>query len=200
MSTSISISPSSGEFAIDTLADAVRKGANILVCGNASSGKTSFLCSLAAQVPLFERVIVIDDTRTLSVLGGDAATVQQVPAAGERCLVQWALETYPNRLIVDDIRDREVAEFVRAHGFRRLGGLASMHATSARRALDRVEALVAGNSSPTDVTDLSGVRLAISRCFHYVVHLQREGTRRYVSEVLAVLGFKDGDYVLKHVF
>ncbi|MXN76451.1 hypothetical protein GR157_17115 [Burkholderia sp. 4701] len=188
------------EFAIDTLADAVRQGANILIAGHASSGKTSFLCALAAHLPHAERVIVIDETRTVAVLGGDVATVHRVPEDGERCSVQWALETYPDRLVVDDIRDTEVTAFIRAHSAGRSGGMASIPGASARGALDRIEAQVAAASVPNDYSGLPDIRVAISSCFSYVIHLQREGTRRYVSEVLAVQGFKDGDYVLKRVF
>ncbi|WP_157721150.1 ATPase, T2SS/T4P/T4SS family [Burkholderia ubonensis] len=200
MNSSSPTSTPNREFAIDTLADAVRHGANMLITGYASSGKSSLLCALAAHVPHSERVIVIDKTRTVTVLGGDVATVRRVPEDGERCVVQWALETYPDRLIVGDIRDSEVAAFVRAHSAGRSGGMASIPGASARGALDRIEAVMVAASVLNDYRDLPDIRMAISSCYSYVIHLRREGTRGYVSEVLAIQGFKDGDYVLKRVF
>jgi len=188
------------EFGIDTLADAVREGANILITGAASSGKSSLLCALAAYVPHSERVVVLDDSRTVMVLGGDPATVRPVPMTGSCCSVQWAIDTYPDRLIVDDLRDTEVAGFVRAHGADRAGAIVSMPGTSARGALARLAALMAETSAHPHTKSPPDIRLALSKCFSYVIHLQRENNRRYVSEVLAVQGFKDGDYVLNRIF
>ncbi|VWC42340.1 type II secretion system protein E [Burkholderia lata] len=188
------------EFCIDTLADAVREGANILITGIASSGKSSLLCALAAYVPHTERVVVLDDLRAVMVLGGDPATVQPVLLDGSCCFVQWAIETYPDRLIVDDLRETEATGFVRAHSVGRAGGMVSMPGTSARGALERLAVLMAVTSAPPDSKSLPDIRLAISKCFSYVIHLQRENNRRYVSEVLAVQGFKDGDYVLNRIF
>ncbi|MBG0880356.1 Flp pilus assembly complex ATPase component TadA [Burkholderia sp. 9775_39] len=190
----------SRDFGIQTLADAVEQGANILITGIASSGKSSLLCALAAYVPHTERMVVLDDARTVAVLGGDPSTIRPVPVDGGCCFVQWAIDTYPDRLIVDDLRDTEASWFVRAHSAGRTGGMASMCGTSARGALARVEVLMVSATGYTDTTSPLDIRHAISRCFSYVIHIQRENGRRYVSEVLAVKGFKDGDYVLERVF
>ncbi|MDN7934587.1 ATPase, T2SS/T4P/T4SS family [Burkholderia metallica] len=186
--------------AIDELGDAVRRGANILISGIGSSGKSSLLCVLAAQIPLFERVIVIDDSRAVVVLGGDPSSVRPVPVDGDDRVVRWALDTYPDRIIVDDIRDNEASAFVRAHSAGRSGGLASLQASSGRKALGRLEAMLATASGPNQIEELPDIQLTISTCFSYVVHVQREDAGPYVSEVLAVQGFKDGDYVLKRIF
>lgn len=200
MSQSNVTSIPSRDIGIQTLAAAVQMGANILITGIASSGKSSLLCALAAYVPHTERVVVLDDSRTVAVLGGDPATIRPVPVDGSCCFVQWAIETYSDRLIVDDIRDTEVSVFVHAHTAGRTGGMVSMPGTSARGALARVEVLMATAKEHTDARSQLDIRQAISRCFSYVIHIQRESSRRYVSEVLAVKGFKDGDYVLERVF
>ena len=48
--------------AADDLADLVRSGYNIFVCGGTGSGKTTFLGALAEFIPPDERVITIEDS------------------------------------------------------------------------------------------------------------------------------------------
>ena len=53
------------------LRDAVRARRNILVSGGTSSGKTTFLNALLAEVPAHERLILIEDTPELKVSHGN---------------------------------------------------------------------------------------------------------------------------------
>ena len=49
------------------LALAVRQRRNILVSGGTSTGKTTFLNALLREVPLAERLILIEDTPELRI-------------------------------------------------------------------------------------------------------------------------------------
>jgi pilus assembly protein CpaF len=50
-----------------TLADAVRKGQNILIAGGTASGKSTLLGTLADAIPDHERILLIEDTAELHI-------------------------------------------------------------------------------------------------------------------------------------
>jgi pilus assembly protein CpaF len=190
----------------DSLMSAVRelviRRKNILVAGGTSTGKTTFLNALAAQVPEDQRVITIEDTMELKLQVPNLVRFLSNPDKGvtTQALVALCLRFRPDRIIVGEVRSGEAFDFIQALSTGHDGGLGSIHSNDARGGLSRLESLAMLGIPPGSRWDLADMRKAIADCFHYVIHLRRTGELRHVSEIIEIKGFKDGDYVLNRVF
>lgn len=159
----------------------VRARLAFAVTGGTGSGKTTLLGALLGQVPVTERVVVIEDAAELVIVHGHVVRLIARPAnvegAGEiglRQLVRQALRMRPDRLVVGEFRGAEMVELLVALNTGHDGGAATLHANSAADVPARVTALGAlGGLSPAAVASL------VSSALQLVVHLRRarDGTR-----------------------
>lgn len=124
--------------------EAVERRKNILVSGSTSSGKTTALNAMIVLIPPDERVVSIEDTRELQVKAPNWVAFEANEQAGIaiRHLVRLALRYRPDRIIVGEVRGAEAFDLMQAMNTGHDGGLATIHANSARDALARLEGLV----------------------------------------------------------
>jgi len=179
------------------LLDLVERRANLLVTGATSSGKTTLLAALVDQVPLNERLVVIEDTTELALpehrhvvrLEARPASADGPSAIELAQLVRTALRLRPDRLIVGEFRGPEVVAVVEAMNTGHDGSLSTCHANSAIDGLRRVETLVM-QAAPG--WPLSAIRRQVSRSLDAIVHVARasDGSRQ-VSEVVEVIESDD---------
>ncbi len=124
--------PTEDEGLKDALAELVRQRKNLLVAGGTSSGKTTFLNALVAEIPQEERVLTIEDTmelkpsvcnlvRLLSNTDRNVTTQQ---------LVALALRFRPDRILVGEVRGGEAFDLLQALNTGHDGGMASLHANT----------------------------------------------------------------------
>ena len=169
------------------LGQAVRDRKNILISGGTSSGKTTFLNALVAEIPLTERLILIEDTPELALrhpnsVGLLAARSQLGEAAvTAEDLLMAALRMRPDRILLGELRGTEAFTFLRAVNTGHPGSMTTIHADSPTRAIEQLALLVMQ----------SGVQLRWEDVQHYVrasldvlVQLTREGGRRRVSALM----------------
>ena len=169
------------------LAHAVRSRKNILISGGTSTGKTTFLNALMREIPLEERLILIEDTPELSLGHANAVgLVAARSALGEaqvtaNDLVAASLRMRPDRIILGELRGDEAFAFLRAVNTGHPGSMTTVHSDSAEGAVEQIALLVLQ----------AGTRLSREDVHHYVkstvdvfVQLGRTGGRRYVAEVL----------------
>jgi Flp pilus assembly CpaF family ATPase len=175
---------------------------SILVAGGTSTGKTTFLNALAAEIPDDQRVITIEDTMELKLRVPNLVRFLSNPDKGvtTQALVALCLRFRPDRIVVGEVRGGEAFDFIQALSTGHDGGLGSIHSNNARGGLSRLESLAMLGIPPGSRWDLADMRKAIADCFNYVIHLRRTGEMRHVSEIVEITGFKDGDYVLNRVF
>lgn len=126
------------------LAGAVRDRANILVAGPTSSGKTTLVNALLAEIAMGgDRVILLEDLRELQ-----CAAVNQVAlrtregVANLTDLVRSSLRLRPDRIIIGEVRGPEALDLIKAWGTGHPGGVGTLHAGSALGALLRLEQLI----------------------------------------------------------
>lgn len=178
--------------------------ASILISGAFSTGKTTLLNALLAHVREGVQVAVAESFRELDVRHPATARVV-VPAfvreGEDRITLAQAVNSLltrarPDLIVMGEITSHDEArEFLRAAnlGVRAMG---TIHGNSAYGALVRLADLAVREGSP-----LSSVRSQVAEAVDLVIHMQREGKWRYVSEVVWVKGVNErGDFELEPVY
>ncbi len=178
------------------LVRAIRHRENILIVGGTSSGKTTLANALLAEVAeLGERVILIEDTRELQCAAEDVVALRtRLGKVSMTDLVRSTLRLRPDRIIVGEVRGAEAIDLLKSWNTGHPGGLATLHANSARGALQRLEQLV-----QEAVTYIP--RALIAEAIDLIVFISganpATGSVRRLSEIAQVRGLgADGDYVL----
>ena len=168
------------------LATAVRARKNILVAGGTSTGKTTFLNALIAEIPADERLIFIEDTPELQIQHANAIGLLAARSElGEaqvsaNDLVAASLRMRPDRIILGELRGDEALAFLRAVNTGHPGSMTTVHADSPKGAIEQITLLALQG----------GTQLSRADVHHYVrstvdvfVQLARSGGRRHVSQV-----------------
>jgi len=140
--------PSPSTDPLGFLGHAVRTRRTILVSGGTSSGKTTFLNALLAEVPPHERIVLVEDTpeirlRSPSGLGlvavkGDTGEAR----VATEDLLQAALRLRPDRIVLGELRGREAVSFLRAINTGHPGSFSTIHANSPAGALEQLALMV----------------------------------------------------------
>jgi len=181
----------SGEMA-SLLAAAVADRRNILVAGGTSSGKTTLANALLAEMAAFdERVVLIEDTRELQSPASDTVALRTRPGAVSMAdLVRSTLRLRPDRIVVGEVRGAEALDMLKAWNTGHPGGIATVHANSARAALLRIEQLI-------QEAVITVPRRLIAEAIDLVVFIAGRGSGRRIDTIARVAGLDpDGDYAL----
>ena len=189
----------------DTLALLVRCGYNIFISGGTSSGKTTFLNALTDMIPENDRVIVIEDSRELMLphirdLGQMECHTANTLGQGQvtmDMLIRTSLRMRPDRIIVGEVRGKEVADMLQALNTGHDGSMSTGHGNSVRGMLRRLEAMyLMAARIPMD-----SIRGQIVEGIDVMVHLIRTADgKRQVSEVQELVSVSGSEYVLNPLF
>lgn len=187
------------------LEHAVRHRCNVLISGGTSSGKTSMLNALASYVPVTERVVTIEDTAELSLKHPHVARMESRPAGldgnGEintRDLMRNSLRMRPDRIIVGEVRGAEVMEMLQAMNTGHDGSMATIHASSPRECLYRMEMLAGfAGFAGSEVS----LRRQIASALNFIVQIGRlpNGKRRVIS-ITEITGVNDNVIAMQELF
>ncbi|WP_430426366.1 P-type conjugative transfer ATPase TrbB [Phenylobacterium sp.] len=174
------------------LAEAVVARRNILVAGGTSTGKTTLVNALLAEVAATgDRVVLIEDTRELQCAAPNLVTLRSkdgVASLGE--LVRSALRLRPDRIPVGEVRGPEALDLLKAWGTGHPGGIGTLHAGSALGALRRLEQLI-------QEAVITVPRPLIAETIDLVAVLSGHGSQRRLVELVRVEGLDPaGDYRL----
>ncbi|MFA6268994.1 MAG: ATPase, T2SS/T4P/T4SS family [archaeon] len=117
---------------------------NILVSGGTASGKTTFLNVLSNFMRLSERVISIEDTIELSLLGRENwVALESRTSEGMQVtmdsLLRNAMRMRPDRIIVGEVRGPEALTLFTAMDTGHQGCLGTVHANNARETLVKLQ-------------------------------------------------------------
>jgi pilus assembly protein CpaF len=178
---------------------AVMSRKNIIIAGSTTTGKTTFLNALLAEIPECERVISIEDTPELNVRTANFVSFESNEQinVSTRDLVRLALRYRPDRIVLGEVRGGEAFDLLQALATGHDGGVGTLHANDARSALSRLEQLVlqSGVDWP-----LEAIRPQIAAAFDLIVQLARPGGTRCVAEVVEITGYRDNRYQVAEVF
>ncbi len=174
------------------LRDAVAIRANILVVGPTSSGKTTLVNALLAEVAASgDRVIIAEDLRELQCAAENQVALRtRDGVAGLTDLVRSSLRLRPDRIIIGEVRGPEALDLIKAWGTGHPGGVGTLHAGSALGALLRLEQLI----QEAVVTVPRGL---IAETIDLIAVLQGRGRQRRLADLARLDGLApDGAYQL----
>ncbi|WP_072389292.1 P-type conjugative transfer ATPase TrbB [Hyphomicrobium sp. CS1BSMeth3] len=176
----------------DVLKAAISERKNIVVVGGTSSGKTTLLNALLAEIAVSgDRVIILEDTRELRCTAPDCVSLRTKSGVASLAdLVRSTLRLRPDRIIVGEVRGPEALDMLKAWNTGHPGGLTTIHANSAAAGLSRIEQLIqeAVVTIPCDL---------IIEAIDIVVFLNGRGGTRRVETIVEVAGIDDDEnYVL----
>lgn len=189
----------------DFLKTLVECGYNIFVSGGTSSGKTTFLNALSDFIPREERVIVIEDSTELQL--GNIGNLVQMECHNANTmgqgmismdmLIKTSLRMRPDRIIVGEVRGKEVADMLQAMNTGHSGSMSTGHGNSVAGMLRRLEAMYLMSAQ----IPMDAIRAQIVEGIDIMVHLGRleNGVRR-VLEIQELLDFENGKYILNPLF
>ena len=201
----LAINESISREAAEFLRQLVRAHYNILISGGTGSGKTTFLNALSAFVQKDERIITIEDSAELQLLGvanlvrletrnGNVSGCREI---GIRELIKTSLRMRPDRIIVGEVRGAEAVDMLQCLNTGHDGSMSTGHANSARDMISRLENMVLmGMDLP-----LNAIRQQIASGIDLIVHLGRlRDKSRKVLEIAEVTGYQDGEVQLSTLF
>ncbi len=189
----------------DVLRSLVRAGYNIFISGGTSSGKTTFLNALAMEIEHDERVIIIEDSAELKISSIDNKVHMECRSAnsvgkGEvnmQNLIKTSLRMRPDRIIVGEVRGREVVDMIQAMNTGHDGSMSTGHGNSIKGMLNRLETMYLMDAQ----IPVYSIKSQIANAIDIFVHLKRDSaSRRSVVEVAELSGFDGTDYVLNYLF
>ena len=183
---------------IEFLRKLVEAKYNIIISGGTGSGKTTFLNALSNYIPKDQRLITIEDSAELQIVGVPNlvrletrnANVSGCREISIRDLIKASLRMRPDRIIVGEVRGAEAIDMIQALNTGHDGSLSTGHANSARDMLSRLETMILmGMELP-----LSAVRGQLAGGIDIIVHLGRlRDKSRKVLHIDEVLSFNNGE-------
>jgi type IV secretion system protein VirB11 len=176
----------------DLLRAAVRERKNILVAGGTSTGKTTLVNALLAEIAKTgDRVVLIEDTRELQCAAPNLVALRTKDGAATLSdLVRSALRLRPDRIPIGEVRGAEALDLLKAWGTGHPGGVGTLHAGSAVGALRRLEQLI-------QEAVVTVPRALIAETIEVIAVLTGRGAARRLADLAAVKGLgPTGDYVL----
>jgi type IV secretion system protein VirB11 len=174
------------------LAEAVRERRNILVAGPTSSGKTTLVNALLAQVAqTVDRVVLCEDLRELQCAAPNLVALRTIDGLVSLTdLVRSTLRLRPDRIVIGEVRGPEALDLIKAWGTGHPGGVGTLHAGSALGALLRLEQLI----QEAVVTVPRGL---IAQTIDLIAVLAGRGRQRRLVELSRLQGLApDGAYQL----
>jgi pilus assembly protein CpaF len=166
----------------------VARRLSFLISGGTGSGKTTVLGALLGLADPGERLVLVEDAAELApdhphVVRLEARHGNAEGAGGITLdeLVRHALRMRPDRIVVGECRGAEVRDLLTALNTGHEGGCGTVHANTAGDVPARLEALgaLAGLGR-------SALAAQATSALDAVLHLQRDGGRRRLTELALV--------------
>ena len=179
-----------GVGAARALAEGVAARKNILVAGGTSTGKTTLVNALLAEVAkTADRVVLIEDTRELQCAAPNLVALRTKDGVATLSdLVRSSLRLRPDRIPIGEVRGAEALELLKAWGTGHPGGIGTLHAGSALGALRRLEQLI-------QEAVVTVPRALIAETIDLIAVLAGRGAERRLIQLAEVRGLTGaGDY------
>lgn len=190
----------------DKLELLVKAKYNIFISGGTGSGKTTFLNALSNYIPKDERVITIEDSAELQIVGVDNlvrletrnANTSGVGEVSIRDLIKSSLRMRPERIVVGEVRGGEALDMLQAMNTGHDGSLSTGHANSAEDMLSRLETMVLQGAANLP---LEAIRQQIASAVDIIIHLSRlRDHSRKTMEISEIVGYENGKIIMQPLY
>lgn len=178
-----------------------RGGVNMVVAGGTSTGKTTLLRVLLAEIDQREHVVVVENGAELNleqkkpdgdpfvryctplstIDGFFAGAAKMVDMNG---LVMTAMRLYPDRVVLGEARGEEMTEVCKAMTSGHIGSMCTIHADGAEEGITKAIRLV-GESEKFSQNSKGAAEL-VHDALEVVIHLGITRGRRYLTGVVEV--------------
>ncbi|TCN16651.1 P-type DNA transfer ATPase VirB11 [Sinorhizobium americanum] len=170
------------------LRGAVLARKNIIISGATGSGKTTLSKALIRNIPDRERIISIEDTPELVIAQPNHVRLfyskggQGTAKIGPKDLLESSMRMRPDRILLQELRDGTAFYYIRNINSGHPGSITTVHADSARLAIEQLTLLVKESESGKDL-ERSDIRDLLRVAIDIVIQCKRIGGRFHVTEI-----------------
>ncbi len=178
--------------------EAIESRKNILVVGGTGTGKTTLTNAVLdgiAKISPDHRLVIIEDTAELQCNSKNKVFLRSTRHVSMLTLLKATMRLRPDRIIVGETRGKEALDLLKAWNTGHPGGIATVHANSAKGGLTRLEQLISEVSS-TSMAEL------IAEAVNLIIFIKKTNNGRKVEEIAEVKGFDkvNSEYLINQVF
>jgi pilus assembly protein CpaF len=176
---------------------------SFIVSGGTGSGKTTLLAAMLAKVKATERIVVIEDSSELAISHPHVVSIQARLANSEGAggitmtdLVRQSLRMRPDRIVVGEVRGKEISDLLLALNTGHKGSATTIHADDAASVPTRIEALGLLAGLPREA-----IHSQMYSAFDVVIQMRNTGDgKRGVAELAKFTRAKDGTVATQPLF
>ncbi len=162
---------------------------NIVVSGATGSGKTTLTKALIREIPVEERLIVLEDAAELALDGHPNSVrllyskdAQGLARVSAKQLLEASLRMRPDRILLAELRGEEAYYYLRNVNSGHPGSITSVHASSAELAFEQLTLLVKESAAGRELAR-GDIRALLDQLVDVVVQCGVEGQMRHVKEI-----------------
>jgi pilus assembly protein CpaF len=188
----------------EILLSMIEKRKNFLVIGPTGVGKTSVLRALMSEVPVNDRILVIEDSLEIGEinLSGTHLITRYdsrglLPDITLTDLVRQSLRMRPDRIVVGEVRGGEAKDLLMALATGHEGSSGTLHASSPNQALIRLEMLIQMGAPHWS---LSAIRKLLSMSIDNIVVCKRnEDGHRQLDGIYKIIGTEENGLIIENI-
>lgn len=163
---------------------------NVLICGPTGSGKTTLLKAMLNEIPAQEHLLLMEDCAEMEL--NRKMTTHLVSGVDHQdktleSFCSYAMRLRPDRIVLGEVRGREVAPFLLAMNTGHQGLMATLHANSAIDCVSRISNLF-GLYSPQQYLSQENITKLVCQNIDIVVYMEE----RQICEVIQLNGSEGG--------
>ncbi|WP_291950054.1 P-type conjugative transfer ATPase TrbB [Campylobacter sp.] len=178
------------------LIKAIKDRQNILIVGGTGSGKTTFSNAIIdgiSKITPIHRIVIIEDTAELQCASKNKVILRATEHVDMLRLLKATMRLRPDRIIVGETRGKEALDLLKAWNTGHPGGIATIHANSAKGGLTRMEQLI------SEATSAKMSKL-IAEAVNLIVFISKTKEGRKIQEIIKVEDYRNDEYIIKSMF
>ena len=174
------------------IVDAVKASRSMIILGGTASGKTTFANAVLQKISdTGDRLIIIEDLTELQCAAEDVLRLREAPPhVSMSDLVKQSLRLSPERIIIGEVRDRAALDLLKAWNTGHTGGIATIHANSAKDGISRLEQMIL-EAIPSVPHRL------IESAVDLFIYIEKKAEKRYQVTQICEASITDGNWEFK---